>query len=153
MPFVPFENLALRSNLPPEETAKRLKKIVGRNKEYSGDVLTDSFFLRRNITNKNSFLPMVSGTIAPDGHGSLIRVRMKLHPFISVFCVVWCTIALWTGLSWLPGLMQGNWQKGAPWLMLLFMYIMCTTAFSGESRRVKTDLRRELEAEIVRAVA
>lgn len=159
MKYLPFERITYRTNLSEQEVFTRLSGFVepkkfgfGRNytKDYEGSVNNNSFEISRVIQYRNSFLPQISGIIQKNNYGTEIEVTMKLHVFVLVFLLFWCSIAV--GIF----IMIGSTGKKMsveffmPLLMLLFVYILTMAGFKAESKKSKEYLRRSFEAEIVK---
>ncbi|HEY6484365.1 MAG TPA: hypothetical protein VIY54_12645 [Steroidobacteraceae bacterium] len=64
---------------------------------FIGDVMENSFRIRRDIHYRNSFLPVIRGRIEPDPLGSLVHVRMSLHPLVALFTIFWLSMVLVCG--------------------------------------------------------
>jgi hypothetical protein len=85
------------------------------DKTFKGTIDASSFRIMRRIRYRNSFQPVIRGTITELRPGSRIDVRMTLHPFVAVFAIVWLALAcnfLFMGFSsavtsfvWIPTLM------------------------------------------------
>jgi hypothetical protein len=114
-------------NVPPAVVAERLRAIAGgklsvfdstsfahpdpSGPPFRGTVTGSRFKLRRNISGRNSFLPMIRGRLRATSTGTRISVTMFLQPFTAIFMVVWLTV---TG-----GLNSGPFD---PVLGLLFLF-------------------------------
>ena len=101
--FFPRRHLVLRSPVSPEEVLRRLSERVepkrrlrfGRERPFEGVVSSEGFEINRIIFYRNSFLPLVEGSVQRDGAGSLIDAELTLHPFVAVVMAVFFTL---TGL-------------------------------------------------------
>ena len=160
MAFLPFENFVLHSPLSAEESCKRLTDIVGpvpffRGKalnKYQGKIAQNTFDITRSINYRNSFVPMIRGTIAPGeyGRGSIIRISMKIDAAVSVFLLIWCGGVAFAGLALVSTLISGS-QKFSPAFlipigMLAGGYIMATLAFGTERDKAIKDFTELFEA-------
>src|ERR1700719_1571987 len=58
---------------------------------FLGQVMGDSFRIRRGIRCRNSFLPGIRGHIEATPTGSIVRVSMSLDPAVAVFMAFWLT--------------------------------------------------------------
>ncbi len=157
--ILPYEKLTLLSKLPPEEVASRLRKNMsdGRfKKEYIGELRGNRFSMRRNISYRNSFLPMITGFIFSDPHGTKITVDMRLHTAVLVFVLIWLAI---TGVMGVAGIVWAIRHSGTsdlsielfvPLLMFLGVALMTILAFKFESYDSKKFLRGLFEAEEVK---
>ena len=69
---------------------------------FVGTVGKSSFRIERDIHYRNSFLPQISGSVAPVSRGSRILLTMFIHPFVAVFMLVWLSMAgffVWEALA------------------------------------------------------
>lgn len=146
--WLPLHRFEIISPLPPAEAMRILEGHVEPEKwfrwrwpssanddKFEGSLTADGFQIRRVIGYRNSFLPVVDGSIQQGAGGSRIQVRMR--PFVFVFIF----IALWTlGVS---GALAGpTWPVGV--LMLMFMYALTMGAFWFEASKQEKVLRRIL---------
>ena len=104
---MPFYRRELTTNLPAESAIARIKAAVGpapsgrrmfrrsvgqdvlASPPFVGTVEGDRFRVRRDITYRNSFLPVVSGRVVNVPSGVRVSVTMYLQPAIAVFMLVW----------------------------------------------------------------
>jgi hypothetical protein len=106
MPFYRFE---IDVNAPQPVVVERLRAIVRGKLSFGesfrqsfslpfsqtegapfiGSVQDDSFKMRRNIRYRNSFLPMIRGTIGSYGVATRVSVTMFLHPAVAIFMIFW----------------------------------------------------------------
>lgn len=145
MPFYRFE---IEVNAPPPVVVERLRAIV-RGKlsfwesvrqsfpfnqadgaPFIGSVQEDSFKLRRNIRYRNSFLPMIRGTIASYGVGTRISVTMFLHPVVAIFMIFWLGMVTWVAVS-------RPTASPIPWGMLAFGIALTVGGFIPEAIKAK----------------
>lgn len=165
MKFLPVENITYKTRLREEEIVKRLsgiiepEKVVRMNifsssptKSYQGQINGLTFDITRIIRYRNSFLPMIHGTIERDFDGLKIKVKMRLHTFVIVFLCVWCG---GVGIVCIASLSQAfdgsafDPNMLIPFGMLLFGYLMAIGGFKFESYKSKKDLQTLFEAEII----
>jgi len=64
---------------------------------YEGTISSSGFEIRRIIHYRNSFLPNIRGRFESSAEGRLIRVTMKLHPFVIAFLLFWYSV--WYSIS------------------------------------------------------
>ena len=104
MPFYAFH---LDVPVPPDVVAERVRVAVGQvptfwqsmksswrgprpsGRPFLGEVTGRSFHIRRDIQYRNSFLPLIRGTIVPSPNGSRVNVFMFMHPAAFIFVLVW----------------------------------------------------------------
>lgn len=101
MNLLPYENTEINSPLSKEEIKAVLESnldwtdgfevmyIKYSSKEYEGYVNEDTFSLRRVLKHgRNSFIPIVTGTISRNTDGSSrIELKIRLHKFVSRFLI------------------------------------------------------------------
>lgn len=82
---------------PPRGFLETLRNSVGASNKpgqpFVGTVGRSSFRIERDIHYRNSFLPRISGSVAPVARGSRILLTMFIHPLVAVFMLVWLSIA------------------------------------------------------------
>lgn len=145
MPFYRFE---IELSAPPPVIAERLRAVVrsrlsfkeafrqsfpfnrAEGPPFIGSVQENSFKMKRNIAYRNSFLPMIRGTISSYGVGTRVAVTMFLHPIVAIFLIFWLgTIASVAvshpTMSWIP------------WGMLAFGIALSVGGFIPEAIKAK----------------
>lgn len=115
MHILPYEKFVYSSPLTEEEIKSRLNKAAcynpklgllssgsnSGNKPFEGRWEEHAFVLRRIITYRNSFAPLIFGKIRQTESGVEIDMKIRLHRFVSTFIIVWCSIAFMLGLPFL----------------------------------------------------
>lgn len=127
------------------EPPKLFRWGVSRNSApYEGEVWETGFRISRIIDYRNSFLPVVLGEFQDDGAGTIVRVKMGLHPFVLSFLVLW-------GFSWysliIPLCLAGLLSAGFVLVFLglpVVVYAVFLYAFWFEANRSRSDLTRML---------
>lgn len=161
--YLPFENITYKTRLKEAEVIQRISDIVGskrsifeafkqQKKPYEGSFRDNTFKISRVINYRNSFLPVISGTIQKEFDGTIIKVKMRLYPFVSVFAVIWLTGVLLAGAGmFLHGLLQStfNWFSLVPLGMFVFGYGLTMGAFKYETRKSKEYFRELFDAAIL----
>lgn len=98
MKIWPANSFDIHTALSPEKVFEALeinvepKKLFWINREhkyFQGTFSKEGFKLTRIIHYRNSFLPRISGSIAPEGAGSVVKIKMNLHPLVIAFMAVW----------------------------------------------------------------
>lgn len=86
------------STKSPEDIYSILKSVTvsrkiafcnSSNAEFIGEINASAFKIVRRIVYKNSFLPVIVGTVKVENGISVIDVKMSLHFFIRIFLAVW----------------------------------------------------------------
>ena len=62
---------------------------ASRQGEFTGNIDDTEFRLVSNSRNRNSFLPVIKGKLLTNGNKTEICIRMRMHPLVSAFMVVW----------------------------------------------------------------
>lgn len=159
--MLPYENIALRSNLTLQELNNSLEFIVNTNKKscifkssskpYAGDIDNNKFKIYR-IVYGNSFLPIITGEFIDKNTYREIRIKMQLNQFIFVISLLYILFALQFFFSILESSMyQGNIEIYVliPLGMALFGYLLAMSGFKPESKKSKEDLIEIFEAELI----
>lgn len=160
--YLPIENYVLTTQLSPQEVHNliaaniepkagvRLTFLPRRNsKPYEGQIYNNQFTISRIINYRNSFLPIVKGTISTYLNQTHIAITMKPHTFVLVFMGVWMGIVAFAciGVA-LTAAVKGNdfFGKGfsflllVPFAMLVFGALLTHFAFKAESKKARNFL-------------
>jgi hypothetical protein len=165
MKILPKENVIYKTKLKEEDIFEKLKNSIepqkyyrggifntSESKPYEGQIIEKTFEIRRVIRYRNSFLPIINGTISKDGEGSLITVTLQLHGIAIVFLSIWyCFIAIFI-VSLLIGSIINtsfNFSFLFPVPMAIFSYSLSHGAFNVESTKSKIDFKMLFEAEMI----
>lgn len=168
--FLPFEKYTIQTALSEEEVLERLQiitrttdtirfsfrkaVILRSNYEYNGEIHGKSFEIWRNIRYRNSFLPVIRGTVSSGSGGTEIRLSMRMNLFVMVFMGIWLSIA---GLATLGSLSvvtiallkfkpaSLNAFLLIPLGIFLFGYLLMLLAFKAEAKISRKDLNRIFE--------
>ena len=99
--LLPWHRFTIDSPYPPDTAAAMLASQVGPggvlffargDKPFCGEVSGSTFKVMRVIRYRNSFLPVVSGTLEPRGAGTRVHVRLRLHAWVMAFIVFFLAI-------------------------------------------------------------
>ncbi len=101
-PFIPYRRISIDTALSLEAAKNTLKDDVTsekprfflpfkEKKSFWGTISDHTFEIQRRINYRNSFLPNLRGQFIPTDHGTLIQVRMSMHPLVAVFMIIWVT--------------------------------------------------------------
>ncbi|MFP3598116.1 hypothetical protein [Chryseobacterium sp. SIMBA_029] len=157
MKYLPFEHIVYTTNLSKRDIIKRLSDCMETKgsgftsnnkstKEYEGFIDDHHFEMNRIIRNRNSFLPQISGSIQENNNETQIEVKMKLHVFVLIFLVFWCSFILFFLTTILIAVEKISFDVLIPIGMLLFAYALSMFGFKTESMRSKEDLKKIFEA-------
>lgn len=133
MKFFPTENLIYKTKLKETEILRRLSENIepenkiriglyrsGSSISYEGFIKDHGFKITRIISYRNTFIPQIFGNIEKDYDGTKVKIKMRLHVFVSVFLC-----------------------------MLTFGYVLTMRGFKFEANKSKNFLQNLLEAAIV----
>jgi len=148
MKFFPFENLTYRSPLSEVEVMQQLSTLI-RSGQYSGSLNGQTFNIQRVIRYRNSFLPLIKGSIQDSFDGTMITVKMRLHLFVLIFLGIWIGGVVFALLrTFIASYKSGSALSFLPLGMLLFVYLLTTLAFKFESNKAEKDLQQLWKAEL-----
>ena len=144
IPLLPYRRFDLLSPRQPHEVLEALSRQVEprrwirlrASRRFEGTVTAPTFDVARIISYRNSFVPQIHGTIAPEGSGSRISISMRLHVLTLAFLVAWialvCTIG---GVFAASSIRNGGPAEEAliPLGMFVFAYAMTAGGFWYEA--------------------
>lgn len=158
MLLIPFQRCTLVSSMPATQVVSTLQAATGQDRfalwsrpkeTFIGKVDAAGFTLRRNISYRNSFLPVVNGTFETAGTNTLLHLRLGLHPGVLVFMCLWLggvgLAALVTTAASIASKVF-NPVMFVPMGMFLFGYALTMGGFLYERRRTLDELKRALSA-------
>lgn len=61
---------------------------------FNGKIFEDSFKIQRNISYRNSFLPVIIGSITEAENGSEITMKFRLNLFVTGFMTFWFSFVI-----------------------------------------------------------
>lgn len=166
--FLPFEELVYHTTFTKKELLAHLQNEIeaensfdfGINKSYSkpyiGKIYDNQFEIKRAISYRNSFLPIIKGEIKEDVSGSKIKVSMNLHHYVKIFMIVWLGAVTLASLATAYFLLFDKGPKTEadpftfiPFIMLLGGIAMVIFGFKTESKKSIKDLEDILHAKII----
>lgn len=173
--YLPFENYTLETKLSTSEVLTRLEANVKAprrtwNREtspdlikpYEGKMTGDTFEISRVINYRNSFLPVIKGSINTYLGKTRITIKMRMVMFVMAFMFFWfgivglvCLGLLIVGIIQFKEILQHGFSPMLliPFAMLAFGCLLVSFAFKRESKKAKTflsDLLQGQEVEIAR---
>ena len=161
--ILPSQNLTLHSPFKAEECAGKLREFIEEkkplkltwktplySKRYIGFVLDGEFKIHRNITYRNSFLPIIQGRIIGKELGSEIQINMKLDPFVKAFIGFWLGFTILFCIALIFVLLNGHFSPFfiVPFIMVIFGLTLSHGAFNYERKQSVDDLKNIFQAEI-----
>ncbi len=174
--LLPVEKYTFLTNLSEEEALMRLRKIIGNpdrrfqfsfmgidlrqhstsSFDYEGTMPGNTFKISRVIRYRNSFLPVIQGTVSTFVNKTEIRISMKMPLFVRIFMIIWLSLtgipAILILLATFIALMRLNFHAIHPMMfipvgMFLFGYCLMLFAFKAEARKSKKELNILWEAQ------
>src|SRR5260370_32064722 len=151
----PFRKLEFSTPMSPAQAASVIQEIVEAwkpfrwpssttHRYFEGSVEGDHFKIRRIISGRNAFLPIIQGSFRSEGARTIVTLNMRMAWPVMVF---WFGMMLFLLLSLLntDSRMPGGYgsQIGLS-AMLLFMYFLASISFAMEVRIAMTSLLRLL---------
>jgi hypothetical protein len=164
MAFVPYENIILESDLSYNEILNRIQNIIeprryifsrllkkDNGKTYEGELFENKFKINRIILYRNSFIPIIYGTIISESNKTKIYVKMKLHIFVKIFMCLWSSffaLGFFKDIKNFISDMELNAFPFAFMAIILLGYIFMTGIFKAECRKSKIYFGELFEAKI-----
>lgn len=156
MKLLPFHRFELISPLKPAAALTAMQAVTepekafrfnwpssGNDRRFEGAITGDNFRVRRIIGYRNSFLPVIDGTVHAQASGSRISITMRPFMFVYAFAAIWLFVSL-TVLTTAPlpyGAIIGL-------LMAAFLYLMVMAGFWFEASKQEQTLRAIFNARI-----
>jgi hypothetical protein len=144
MPLAPSDVIA---RLAAAVEPRKFWRFGGGQRPFEGEVSATSFRIRRIITYRNSFLPVIRGDVVPEGRGSRLAASLTLHPSVIVFLVIWSALLVIIGAGvWARALASDAWNGEAfmPLGLLAFAWVLTSASFTFEARKPRTLLTEVL---------
>lgn len=146
--ILPYKRLTLFSRLSPPEIAalfgtqieplKWLRFGAGKT-VFQGEYSGGNIKMRRIITYRNSFLPVITGRMESAEGGSTLRLTMQPALAVSVCMAIWFGFVLLFLAIAVVGFLAGHFKQGvmilAPLGMLAFGVALVAGAFWFEARK------------------
>jgi len=94
--IIPTYECDLESRKKPDDVAIALRWVTEEPKmfnlyswhrEFTGLIESRHFRISQNIDFRNLYQPFIEGSVEEIESGSLIHIKMEMHPFISIFTI------------------------------------------------------------------
>lgn len=124
--IIPTYECVLETRRKPEDVSRALRLVTEAPKknffdsshgEFSGLIEDQKFKIWQNIDYHNSFLPIIEGSVEENETGSIITIKMAMHPFVQVFVFFFIFGSFSGFLSGLYLAITGDFANA--WLMIL----------------------------------
>lgn len=163
--ILPSMDYEMHSSRTPEDAVMLLKTVTKQPRkklliptsgEFYGTIQEREFRIQPVLQwNRNSFVPVFHGQIRPWKGGSIISMRLRMHPFVSGFCVIWLLGVSFGCMFGLLALLAGDLEAGIPFaaittVMIAMEQVMTRLAFRYPAERSLqrlSDLLEETEEE------
>lgn len=152
--LIPFDRFVIRSPLSSAAAGEALQAVVEPRKflrvgagsrDFEGEVENGHFKIARQINYRNSFRPVVAGTIEPAPGGSVIRVTLRPSIFVMIFCLVWLNFVVSVGTSLVQQTslaeLQANPVVLMPFGMVIFFLVIINGGFWTEANKQRHMLK------------
>lgn len=148
MKLIPYYRFQIDTPFSPAELAQRIKTVTGEkhwfdfspSHEFTGQVNEHEFEITKNISYRNSFLPIIVGHIEQTASGSTAFILMRLHVFVMCFMLVWLSGVSMGCLLVLANLDEFSLHMLIPFAMLIFGVALVSGGFWFEASKQKRRL-------------
>ncbi|MCR4627135.1 MAG: hypothetical protein K5640_05760 [Treponema sp.] len=106
---------------------------------FNGKILENSFKIQRNISYRNSFLPVIIGNIEEKDSGAKVSIKMRMNLFIKGFMTFWFSFVILFCLM-VPFLHFDMPFCFIPYIMLVFGIVIVVLPNRIETRKAKEKL-------------
>ena len=129
-----------------ENNTSEKRSVFYRNYDefFNGNISEDSFKIQRNISYRNSFLPVIIGTIKETDNGSEISMKMRLSLFVTGFMIFWFSFVIIFCLM-MPFIKFDFPICLVPYLMLVFGILLVIIPNKIETKIAKEKLEELLK--------
>jgi hypothetical protein len=157
MKLLPYDSFQLVVDEPISQVQERLAAHVeprnfwnffgSSGNSFVGKIEGNSFKICRDISYRNSFLPIMCGTLEPHPSGTKISVRMRLHLLVMAFLIFW----FWQAIKFvLPFTAVAFWAEiGQAAVMVGAALLMTYAGFwfeAGKSKKAFLEIYQKTEA-------
>jgi hypothetical protein len=153
MKLWPSESLAVETSLTPDVVYRLLAesteprktfRMVRDHRVFQGVVTPRKFEISRIIHYRNSFLPLISGSIHPSPIGTRLMIRIALNPIGGGLAVLWLGFLAVVSLGFVVAFLSGHANVDLRFLTPLWMFIgfvvLVLGAFWFEAKKAKAVL-------------
>jgi len=159
MPTFLSKNVQRTLPWPPDEVNRRIQQFVEEPKKwrgglfstpdyrrYEGELTDNTFELCRIIRGRTIVMPVVQGTIRPEGEGSVVAATVRLRRRTVVILSVVAFVLLLGSVLIALGLLEGTEDKQLPYLagplFLVALYLLLRTQVQNETTAFAATLDR-----------
>ncbi|MBD8388314.1 hypothetical protein [Dysgonomonas sp. BGC7] len=154
--LLPFENVTYKTELSPTEIANQLRSST-QYTTLGKSISEKGFTIKRIINYRNSFLPIVTGTITEEEkekekeNETTVNVKMKMNILVIIFMTFWFAMVFLACFATIAISYSSGFEVFylIPFGMLIFGVLLVVGGFKAESSKTKKDLQKILQAQIV----
>ncbi len=148
MKLFPYNRFNIESEKSPDEVIKKVSEYVGEKeffsfkpaKEFSGSIHSNEFKIQKNISYRNSFLPIIEGVVKPNGDGTITDIKMRLNSLVFGFMCIWFFGVGVGCIAVLSNLDSFSFHALIPFGMLVFGVALVNGGFWVEASKQKVRL-------------
>lgn len=148
MKLIPYEKFQIDSGLSAADVLQRIKQHTGErtlfsfqsSHEFSGHVSEREFEITKNISYRNSFLPVIEGKVEQTSTGARVTISMRLHLAVICFMFVWFSGVSIGCIAVLAHLDRFSMPMLIPFGMLIFGIVLVSGGFWFEASKQKIRL-------------
>lgn len=163
MILLPYDKIEIESQKTPEQVMEMIKDktqvqehlsftgirfMQSESKTFAGEIKEDSFRISRIIIGRNSFLPVIQGTVEKATAGAKALITMSLSKITAVIMAIIFLAALFVAISplFVDGFSPKNIDQLFVWLgIILVIYAFMTVSFRFEAKKAKKILKEMFE--------
>jgi len=165
--LVPYKTITIVTSLSPGAAQADLENEVSpentlilfprfrrqRDGSFLGSVADGAFRIRPQTLNRNLFLPNIIGTISPCPGGSVIQLKMRIHPLAPLVIFAWVALTCMSSMIILSTNPNVHFGGFATLVASLFVigYLSILYGFGVASRKTAKTLADILQGEIAEA--
>lgn len=103
MKWIPYDSFSIYTDLQPCQVIQRISQVTEEDSfllkrtgscAFTGHIDTNTFKIAVCLSYRNSFRPVLYGSIKASGNGSLITIKQKLPLPVMIFMMIWFSFAL-----------------------------------------------------------
>ncbi len=148
MKIIPYEKFQIESSLSVAEVLRRIARRTEKKQlfnfssslPFSGDVTDRGFEITKNISYRNSFLPVIEGKVEQTKSGSRVTIAMRLHFAVMCFMFIWFSAVSVGCIAVLAHLDRFSMPMLIPFGMLIFGVALVSGGFWFEASKQKVML-------------
>lgn len=148
MKLIPHDKFIIETFSAPEDVLQRInentepKKLfsLSSSKYFNGSVSGSGFEVSKNISYRNSFLPVVEGNVETSEKGSNVKITMRLNSFVFFFMCIWFFFVGIGCVAVVSNLDGFSMHALIPFGMLVFGIVLVSGGFWFEASKQKVKL-------------